>query len=99
MDINSLNGANAYTNTPNSTPSVDHTQLREQNLEASRPALDTQNTATQAFEVSLTQEAQDRQAAETTQNAQETQTTAPENPNNETTAPAQNPNQIVNIVA
>ena len=76
MAINSVQGASAYTNAINSAPPVDETTTRNQNIEASRTELDTQSSAVaqQAFEVNITQEAQDRLAREESQQrAQEAQ--------------------------
>ncbi|MCP3872227.1 MAG: hypothetical protein GY699_03610 [Desulfobacteraceae bacterium] len=105
MDINSSQGANAYTSAPNATPPVDNTQLREQNVEASRTELNTENTAAaqRAFEVTITQEAQNRLAADAALRNQEavneTQATSTENQTNQNAVPPAEANQIVNIVA
>lgn len=106
MNINSLQGVHAYTNAPNATPPINNT-LRTQNVEASRTDLTTENTtaAREAFEVNITQEAQDRLAAQTAEAPEipeapeETQTTTPENQTNQTIATAREESQIVNIVA
>ncbi|MBU1340738.1 MAG: hypothetical protein KKE44_24305 [Proteobacteria bacterium] len=101
MEINSLQGAAAYANVPNATPPVDNTRLREQNVEASRTDLNTENTqaAQQAFEVTLTREAQDRLAAQKAEASNAAQTQPPENQNNGTIAQTYETSQIVNIVA
>lgn len=99
MDINSLNGVNAYSNIPGSTPPVDNTQLREQNREAARLALESQNQAKQAFEVSITQEAREKLAAQSTENTQQAQNEISDNVNAKNTMPAHSASQIVNIVA
>ncbi len=100
MEINSSNGINAYANVPHTTPSTDNSQLRQENTEASRSDIDPQSSATQAFEVSITQEAQDRLAAENTQETEQAQAAAqPEDNTNEPAAPAQNTSPVVNIVA
>lgn len=99
MDINSLNGANAYSNIPASTPQVDNTQLREQNREAARSALESQNQAKQAFEVSITQEAREKLAAQSTENTQKAQNEASGNANAKNTIPSHSASQIVYIVA
>lgn len=101
MDINSLQGASAYINASSSVPSVDNAQLRDQNLEASRTDLNAESisAAQKAFEVTITREAQDRQAAETTNAAEETQTAASESQNTQASAAVQKTSQIVNIVA
>ncbi|NOX35509.1 MAG: hypothetical protein GXP56_17565 [Deltaproteobacteria bacterium] len=100
MDINSLQGASAYANTPNTTFPVNNT-LQDQNLEASKTDLNTQSTnaAQKAFEVSITREAQDRLATETSEKPAETQASAPENQTEQNIASAQKQSQIVNIVA
>ncbi len=105
MNINSVQGANAYTNVQNTTPPVEDTQLKEENLEASRTELNNENTAAaqQAFEVNITQEAQQLNAENNVETVQpaaqpiENQTT--ENQANQTTATAHETSQIVNIVA
>lgn len=101
MDINSLQGANAYTSVPNATPPVENTLLRDQNLEASRADLTAEiiDSAQKAFKVTITPEAQDRLAAQTTEEPTETQTTTPENQTNQNIIPAHERSQIVNIVA
>ncbi|MCD4674460.1 MAG: hypothetical protein K8S18_00480 [Desulfobacula sp.] len=101
MDINSLQGANAYTSVPNATPPVENTQLRDQNLEASKTDLreESANAAQKAFEVNITRQAQDKLAAEATEESVETQTTTPENQTNQNIIPAHERSQIVNIVA
>lgn len=103
MEINSLQGANAYTNALETTPPTNDARLRDQNLEASRTDLNTESAqaAQKAFEVELTQEAQDRMATERTQEQTRTQaqTTAPENQTDQNPVPTQEQSQIVNIVA
>jgi len=101
MDINSLQGANAYTNVSNATPPVDNTLLRDQNLEASQADLSTENTraAQSAFEVDITQEAQNRLAAQSNEEPVETQATTPEDQTNQNIAQAHELSRIVNIVA
>lgn len=100
MDINSIQGANAYQNTQSTPPPVDDTQLREQNVEASRSELDTRREASRAFEVSLTQEARDLLAAEENDRATEpAESTTSEAAANEPVVPTQDASQIVNIVA
>lgn len=97
MNITNINGANAYANAPQLTPPVDNTQLKEQNIQASRSDLETQDTATGAFELSITQEARDRAATENTDQQNTTQT--PPEDTAQTVVPAQDASQIVNIVA
>jgi len=101
MDINSLQGAATYANAINATPPVDTTRLGDQNAEASRTDLNTENTAAaqRAFQVSLTREAQDRLATDRTNQIPEEQTTPPEPQNSQNIAPAYQTSQIVNIVA
>ncbi len=68
MDINTIQGSNAYS-APKSTPvPVDDTLLRNQNREAARADLSQESTRAiqEAFDVRITQEARDRQAAEKT---------------------------------
>ncbi len=107
MNINSVQGANAYTNIQNTTPPVDSAKLREQNLEVSRTEQNKENTtaAQQAFEVTITQEAQQLSAKNNEAPVQkaaqpiEDQTTknqANQNPEPESVHEA---SQIVNIVA
>ncbi len=100
MNINSVQGANAYTNVQNTTPPVDTAQLRDQNLEASRTELNQESTtaAQQAFEVTITQEAQ-RLSAETNEESAEVAAQQLEDQNNSNTEPAHETSQIVNIVA
>ncbi len=109
MEINNLSGAAAYTNTLTGTPPVEDTQLRDQNIEAARTEIDSQaaGTVQEAFEVTLTQEAQNRLAedAEVAEPPEEAQTEEPvqalppEVPENSNLVPANNASQIVNIVA
>lgn len=101
MDINSLQGATAYTNVPNTTPQVDKTVLPSQNPETSTADLNTENATNgqNAFEVNITQEAQDRLAAETSEDQTNIQTTTPDDQNNQNPKPAHETNRIVNIVA
>ncbi len=113
MEINSLNGAGAYANTPNSAPPVDNTR-QNQTDDALQNTINPGNTGngSQAFEVTITREARDRLAAETdtqvpaapaeTQGA--TMTPEPQDPNDASAREAgrgnsQETNQIVNIVA
>ncbi|MCD4722643.1 MAG: hypothetical protein K8S13_22715 [Desulfobacula sp.] len=97
MEINSLQGANAYTNLPNAATPLDNSALRDQNLEASGTKLDAESTnaAQKAFEVTITPEAQDKLAAEPA----ETQATTPENQTRQNIVSAHETNRIVNIIA
>ena len=103
MEINSLQGAAAYSNAT-ATPSVENTQLRNQNIESSRSDLDTRtaNTAREAFEVNLTQEAQNLSAGQTVPqenlNADQSQARPTENQNTSATE-SNDTSRIVNIVA
>jgi len=97
MEINNLQGAKAYTNTPGTTPPV-----RNQNSEASITDLNLENTNTaqQAFQVNITQEAQDKLADQETRNIlAKTQTTTSEDQADNNITPAHEKSQIVNIVA
>ncbi len=64
MEINNSNGPNAYMQVPHTTPLTSTEQIQNQNREAARSDQESQATATQAYEVSITQEAQDRLAAD-----------------------------------
>lgn len=112
MNINSVQGPAAYASTLNTTVPVDNTQTRDQNLAASQAVLDDQTArvAQQAFEVTITQEAQDRLAQENqTLQAAESETAAPQSepvpaqPEEEPPARTENsgPNtgSITNIIA
>ena len=100
MEMNNMQGVNAYTNPPGTTPPVDNTQLQDQNRAASRSDLNTENTnaAQQAFEVSITRDAQ-KLAAEAAEESAQTQTTTPEDQAAQNIVQAQGKSQIVNIVA
>ena len=100
MDINSLNGSMAYTNIPNASPPVDNTLVQEQNTEASSIDRNTETSpgASKAFEVTLSREARDRQAAEPAS----TPTSTPQpldNQTNQNMEPAVKASRIMNIVA
>lgn len=99
MNINSLNGVNAYSNIPASTPPVDNSQLQEQNREASRSELDYQARTKQAFEVSITEEARQRLAAQNAENSRQARSEEIDSKDRNTIVPSQNASQIVNIVA
>ncbi len=100
MEMNNMQGVNAYTNPPATTPPVDNTQLQDQNLEASRSDLNTESTnaAQKAFEVSITEDAQ-RLAAQAAEKSVQTQTTTPEDQAAQNIVPAQVKSQIMDIVA
>ena len=102
MDINSLRGVSAYTNPINTTPPIDQTMLQNQNLEASKAELtkETADAAQKAFEVTLTEEAQERMASETKPETSETQSAPPPSDQGaQGVAKAYETSQIVNIVA
>lgn len=99
MEINSLQGSAAYTNAA-SAPPVDNTQLKEQNIEASRTELDSQSAAAvqDAYQVTLTREAQDLQNQEA--NEQQVQSQQAQTQGNEPEqAREYEASTIVNIVA
>ena len=105
MDISNINGANAYTaNKPASQP-IENSPLRNEPKQALETNLNQEAApAPQAFEVNITQEAQDRLAAEATpppvktepdQNIRADQAPKPDqNP-----VATQEARQIVNIIA
>jgi len=101
MVINSSQGANTYTNAPLTTPPIENTQSREQNLEAAGANLNSENTAAaqSAFKIDITPEAQDRLAAENNEEAIETQAATPESQPGQNNSSVQGLSQIVNIVA
>ncbi len=96
MDINSIQGANAYAAT---RPVAESNVVQEQNQEAAQTDLNQESTRAvqEAFEVNITQEAREQQAAA----SEETEETRPERAQvaAESQTPAQQPSQIVNIVA
>ncbi len=107
MEINNLNASAAYTNA-STAPPVNDTQLRNQNIESSNAHLDTAttNAVQEAFEVTLTQEAQTLQAqnSQQTNDAQQTeddavQAQATQTQTQDDIAPSNEASQIVNIVA
>lgn len=100
MDINSTNGINAYANVPNTASRIDSSKLREDNVEATGSELETQNNTPQAFEVNITQEAQDRMAEDRTQEPEQVQAAAQQqNTEGNTAAPQQGNNPSVDIMA
>ncbi|MCP4670921.1 MAG: hypothetical protein GY857_06415 [Desulfobacula sp.] len=101
MEINNMQGANAYTTSPGATPPVDNMQAQNKDLEASRTDINPENTDTskKAFEVSITQEAQDLLAAQATREPAETQTKTPEDQTTEEIEPTPENSRIMNIVA
>jgi hypothetical protein len=94
MDINSIQGANAYANT---RPVAESNVVQEQNQEAAQTDLNQESTRAvqEAFEVNITQEAREAAAGET----EETQLPEPAQAAAAEQTPAQQPSQIVNIVA
>ena len=98
--MNNMQGVNAYTNTPATTPQVNNTKLRDQERVAYRSDLNMENTnaAQKAFEVSITEDAQ-RLAAQAAEKSVQTQTTTPEDQAAQNIVPAQVKSQIMNIVA
>lgn len=102
MDINNIQGSNAYS-APKSPPvPVDDTLLRNQNRESAQGDLSQESTRAiqEAFDVRITQEARERQAAEKTAPAP----LPAEGPEKSTgpdqgTLQASNASQIINIVA
>lgn len=101
MDMSSLKGVSAYTNTRNTTPPVDQAQLQNQNLEALKTgqAKENANAAQKAFEVSLTEEAREKMASEASQEKLKTQSSAPVDQGGQGAAKAYETSRIVNIVA
>ncbi len=111
MDINSLQGSAAYANVPNANPPVENTTARDQNLETPEAPLTTETTSDpkKAFEVTITQEAQDRlnseRAAAEASAQQASEQVAPaqaepaEDQKDQNNPPAQGSGPIVNIVA
>ncbi len=101
MEINNLQGKSAYTNTSNGALPVDNNLLRDQSLETSRADVNTEDTraAQSAFEVDITQQAKDIQAAQSNEKPVETQAQAPEDLSNQDITQTQERRQIVDIVA
>jgi hypothetical protein len=101
MDINSLKGVSAYTNTQNTASPVDQALIQNQNLETSRTELtkENANAAQKAFEVSITQEAQAKMAFEAKQETTEKKAAPPVNQGAQNVSKAYESSQIVNIVA
>ncbi len=100
MDISNINGSNAYTENKSATPPVDNSLLENQNREAAKADLnqETSRAAQQAFEVNITQEAQDLLAAEATPPAAQAASDKKPEPD-QSPAATQEARQIVNIVA
>lgn len=100
MEIKNLQGAAAYANTLAGTPAGENSQVRNETEEPVQAVSDTENTASasgEAFEVSITQEAQNLQT-----DARADQEAVPLAPLPEPESDTSNPtpeNQIVDIVA
>lgn len=92
MDITNIDASNAYAAKESAKPPIDSTLLKNQNQEVSESNLNQESTRQNAFEVNITQEAQDRLAA------QPTPPPAPE-ASDQSPVAAQKAAQIVNIVA
>ncbi|OGR21158.1 MAG: hypothetical protein A3J85_01235 [Desulfobacula sp. RIFOXYA12_FULL_46_16] len=101
MDINSLNGVSAYTNTQNTTPPVDQTLLQNQTREVSKtdPAKENANASQKAFEVNISEKAQEKMAFEANQEKLKTQSAPSVNQGGQSVAKAYETSRIVNIIA
>jgi hypothetical protein len=103
MDISNINASNAYTTNESVKPPVDSTLLKAQDPKTPEADLNQKTASQQAFEVNITQEAQDLLAAEATQPSIETplsdNTSDDESGQSQSPATAQEARQIVNIVA
>lgn len=98
MDINALQGSNAYTANQLTPPPVEDSLAKRQNREITDQRQDNTQSSRQAFEVTITQEAQARLAAEKL-TISATQDTAPGRRPSAVPGSAQEASQIVNIVA
>lgn len=96
MDINSLKGISAY-----AAPPVDQALVQNQNREASRAESAKENTADaqKAFEVNISEKAQEKMAFEATQEKLKTQSAPPVDQGRQSVAKAYETSRIVNIVA
>jgi hypothetical protein len=96
MDINSLKGISAY-----ATPPVDQTLAQNQNREASRTESAKENTADtqKAFEVNISEKAQEKMAFEANQEKLKTQPAPSADQGQQSVAKAYEASRIVNIVA
>jgi hypothetical protein len=101
MDISNINASTAYTANESAKSPVDNTQLKTQETKPPETDPSQETMRQQAFEVNITQEAQDRLAAEAAQSAMETpmpdKTSGDGSDQSQSTA--QEARQIVNIVA
>ncbi|MCG8632531.1 MAG: hypothetical protein MI863_01820 [Desulfobacterales bacterium] len=97
MEINNIHGANPYAN---ARPAAESNLVQEQNQEAAQADLNQESTRAvqEAFEVNITQEAREQQAA-ASEEAEETQLPEPVQAAAAEQEPARQPSQIVNIVA
>ena len=98
MDISTIQGSNAYTANQQTPQPVEDTLPKRQNREASDLKQDNTRSSQQAFEVTITQEAQDRLAAEKLA-VSAAQATAPGRGPSPAPGSARDASQIVNIVA
>jgi len=99
MDISNINGSNAYAANNSTKPPVDSTLLENQNQKAAGtdPNQETTRAVQQAFEVDITQEAQDKMAMEAKPPVQEASNQ--KSGADQSTLATQEARQIINIVA
>ncbi len=97
MDISNINASNAHTTHESAKPPVDSSLLKAQNQEAPETNQSRETSRRQAFEVNITQEAQDLLAAQAAEPSRETPLSDNGSGQNQSTAQAAR--QIVNIVA
>ncbi|MBA3009329.1 MAG: hypothetical protein KKF12_08430 [Proteobacteria bacterium] len=98
MDISTIQGSNAYTANQQTPQPVEDTLSKRQNWEAADLNQDKPRSSQQAFEVTITQEAQDRLAAEKVA-ISAAQTADPVRGPSPASGSARDASQIVNIVA
>ncbi len=100
MDINSLQGAAAYTANQNTAPPV-HRPLQDKAVEAPGNSLNTENknVAQEAFKITLSPEAQDILADQTTEKSPETGTPPIENQTSPVGSLTHTASRIVDTVA
>lgn len=103
MDISNINASKAYTTNESAKPPADSPLLKNQNQATPEANLNQDTARQQAFEVTITQEAQDRLAAEATQPYIKTPVSDNDSGDGsdqrQSPAAAQEARQIVNIVA
>jgi hypothetical protein len=103
MDISNINASNAYITNESAKPPVDSTLLKDQNQETKNSDTSQKTDRQPAFEINITQEAQDLLAAETTQPSMGTPMSGKDSDDasgqSQSPATAQEARQIVNIVA